>query len=144
MAHKRTELRAALVGLLTGTGPAYATSVDDKVYTNRIHNTAKEKLPAIFIHDADESASLTTLPGRRYQRTWTVRIEAIIEASQTGYDTTLDALVSEIETLLHNNPTLDVAGVPNGLTYTGTEIVYEPANKTIGSATLTYEIKYLA
>lgn len=140
MAHKRTEIRDALVAMLTGTGPTYATAADARVYANRVHGQFTNKLPSINIVDGQESATPRDIRSTQYVRTWTVQIELRIEDS-SGYDTTLDDLAKEVEDLISANRT--ISGKATSSKYTGTEPSFEQAEKTIGKSVLTYEITYV-
>lgn len=141
MPHQRTTVRNALIDLLKGTAPSYATNAQDRVYANRVHNLATSKLPAIIVSDEEENATPRDASGRLYYRTWSVNIEAFIEAT-SNYATTLDNLVLQIEDLLKANPNISSTAI--GTIYISTQFSFEPAEKPIAKATINYQIKYIS
>lgn len=142
MSHKRTDIRTALVALLTGTSPTYATSAQANVFSNRVRNISEAKLPAINILDQPETATPRDIRSALYIRTWTIKIDLIIE-STNNYDSDLDDICLEIETLINSDRTL--GGLCITINYLGTEPEYDDSGqKTIGHASMNYEIKYIA
>ena len=138
--HKRTSIRNALVALLTGTGPSYATSAGAKVYSNRAKKT--NGLPNIKIHDEQETAQPRDIRSSNYIKKITMNIEITV-AGREDYDTTLDNLAQQVEDLMASDRTL--GGTASGVIYTGTDLNFEDGGDdgTTGKATLTYEITYL-
>lgn len=140
MAHRQTDIRNALVSLLTGTAPTYATNAQSRVYTNRVHNLPTNKLPAIIIHDGPEQAIPYGNHHTKFIRTWSVRIEVKIESS-TNYETTLDDLTKQVEDLILANYTL--GGITTKIIYTGADPTYETGEKTLGSKDINFDIQYI-
>lgn len=139
MSHKRTDIRNALKDLLTGSSPTYATSAGANVYTNRVYNHSKIKLPTINIFEESESANTRDANTRLYSRTLTMKIEVRVEANE-DWDEALDDILLQIEDLIAANRQL--GGKVSASKYTGTEFQFEPGEKMIGLGTLTYELIY--
>lgn len=141
MPHQRTTIRNALIDLLKGSAPTYATNAQERVYANRVHNLATSKLPAIIVYDEEETALPRDASSTTFYRTWSVNIEAFIEAT-SNYATTLDNLTLQIEDLLKANRS--ISGTATGAVYISTQFSFEPAEKPLAKATLNYQIKYLS
>jgi hypothetical protein len=142
MSHKRTEIRNALVALLTGTAPTYATDCDDRIYANRSVNLAQSKLPAIRIFDESESAVPLDQNGSRFIRTLNTRIEIIVQGT-SGIDTDLDDIAKQVEDLISANRS--ISGHATAAIYTSTELQFDSSGQNpIGLAVLNYQIKYLS
>ena len=142
MGHKRTLIRNALVSKLIGTAPRYATDAEDRVYPNRTQSLAKSKLPAIKIFDESESAADTALSISRYLRTIETRIEIYIDQT-ANLDATLDDLAKQVEDIISADRS--IGGTASGATYVSTQIELDNSgDKTVGVATLNYQIKYLS
>lgn len=146
--HNRSEIRAALVALLIGEdltdplNPVYATSVMDKVYSNRAYNVQAEECPVIIIRDGSESAIPRDIRSTVYQRTWTVKIEVKVESATA--ETDLDTILEQIETAMNSDRKL--SGKASSVAYLGID---EPefdssGSVTIGKTAINYEIKYLS
>lgn len=140
MAHKQTDIRNALVSLLTGTAPTYATAAENRVFTNRVHNLPANKLPAIIIHDGPELATSYGNQHTKYIRTWSVRVEVKVEAS-TNFEAAVDALTKQVEDLILTNYSL--GGLATKIVYTGAEPTYETGEKTQGSKDINFDIQYI-
>lgn len=140
MSHQRTNIRNALVTLLTGTGPTYATDADTRVYANRTHNL--NVLPAIVVYDEQETATPRDLRGTQYIRTVNTKIEITVEAN-TSYESALDTICKQVEDLISADRS--ITGTASTSVYINTELIFDGSGeKTIGKATLHYEIKYLS
>jgi hypothetical protein len=141
MSHKRTDIRNALKTILLGTAPSYATDAEDRVYTNRTYNVQKSKLPAIIIHDETEIAIYLDMRTARLNRKVTMNVTALVTAS-SDYDTELDDLCKQVEDTINSNRFLN--GTCIGTLLQKTDFLFEAGEKTIGQATLTYEIQYIS
>lgn len=140
MAHKRTDIRTALVSLLKGTAPGYATDADQRVFANRTHNL--NQLPAIVIYDEQETASPRDLRSTQYIRTINTKIEITVEAT-TSYDSALDDICKQVEDLISADRS--ITGTASTSVYINTELIFDGSGeKPVGKATLHYEIKYLS
>ncbi len=138
MSTTKTEVRTALLTLLKGTEPDWATSAEDNVSTNSTESL--DSLPAIEIQDAPETAQKRDVSSTSYIRDWQIRIELTVE-SNVGYDEDLDDLEKEVHDLIMANQRL--SGKAIGITYTGSEPLYDHAGqKVIGKLVLNYTIKY--
>jgi hypothetical protein len=140
MSHKRTDIRNALKAMLLGTGPAYATDAEDRVYTNRAYNIQSAKLPVILIHDESETATQRTNGPANYLRKLILKVECLVTAS-TDYDSDLDDLCKQVEDLISADRS--ISGTCSASLYQGTELKFDTGSKPIGQAILTYEITYL-
>ncbi len=140
MSHQRTTIRNALLAILKGTTPTWATAASDNVYTNRVHNLNNTKLPAILINDGSETASPRDLRSALYIRKLTMKIEIKVEAT-SGYDEDLDDIAKQIEDLISSDRTL--SGTASTCQYIGMEPSFDAGEKVIGILTLTYEIQYI-
>jgi hypothetical protein len=142
MSNNRTNIRNALVALLTGTAPSYTTLCEDRIYPNRSHNIAKAKLPAMRIFDESESGSPADLSSKRYRRKISTRIEILVESS-TNLDSTLDTIAGQVEDIIAADRSLN--GTALAATYISTELQFDSSGeKKLGLAVLNFQIDYLA
>lgn len=140
MGHKRTDIRNALVSLLKGTAPSYATSAGLKIFSNRTHNIPSSQLPAIIVYDEQEVSVTQDMRQLVSQRRLQMKVDIRVKATE-GYDTALDNIAKQVEDLIKANPQL--SGTAMGAVYQSTELSFEAAEEgTIGLAILTYEINY--
>ena len=135
MAHQRTTIRNALKAMLTGT-----TAAGTSVYANRAFNLDKAKLPTIHIYNDPETISDRTMGNQRLLCKSIIKIDLTV-ANSSNVDTVLDDLCKEVEDIIKEDRRLQ--GTCSASQYTGMEPQFDPAEKTIGRATLTYEITYL-
>jgi hypothetical protein len=135
MAHQRTTIRNALKAMLLNN-----TYADNRVYANRAFNIDKAKLPAIHIYDESEAISDRVLNAQRLLRKITMKIDLRVTSSSTS-DTDLDDLSKQVEDIISADRRL--SGTCSSSIYQGMETSFEIGEKTIGRATLTYEITYL-
>lgn len=94
MAHVRKSIRDDIVTNLTG-----LTTTGSNVFESRIYPAHVSKLPALFIYVKSESSQPSTMGTRRYERTVTFSVEALVYAT-SGYDNTLDTIAKEVEVAL--------------------------------------------
>jgi hypothetical protein len=141
MSHQRTFIRNALVTLLKGSSPTYATNVSDRVYPNHTNNIASANLPAIIIYHDNETATPRDLRSASYIRTLIFKIEIIVEGTN-GYDKDLDDICIQVENLI--NTDRSITGTATSTKYISTDLIFDGSGKqTIGKATLTYEVNYI-
>jgi hypothetical protein len=94
MAHLRKQIRDNIKTTLTG-----LNSTSSNVFLGRVHPVGEDKLPCLFIYTDEEESGPTTMGARRYERTVTVSIDAIVQAN-SGYDDELDQIALEVEEAL--------------------------------------------
>lgn len=135
MAHKRTDIRNALKAMLTDT-----TDAQDKVYVNRPYNIDKAKLPAIHIYDESETIGTRDIGAARFLRKITTKIDLLVTGS-TQVDTDLDDLAKQVEDIINADRRLQATC--SSAIYQGIDTTFEVGEKSVGKATLTYEITYL-
>jgi hypothetical protein len=138
MSHKRTDIRKALVQILTG-----STDAGNRVYSNRTTPWASSKLPAINVVTGSEEATPRDIRASTYIRKVTFNIE-IHSTVDSDVDDALDDLAADVEAAIDADRTL--MGTANaGSIYKGTEILIDDTGgeKPIGKAILTYEIQYI-
>lgn len=115
-----------------------ATAAGVRVYANRVHN--KQVNPCILIYDEQESATPRNIGAAQYIRKLTMKIECTVETN-TNYDTVLDDLTKQVEDLIVADRS--ISGTATSSLYISTELKFEPSEKTVGQAILTYEITYI-
>lgn len=137
MAHKRKEIRAAIVTLLSG-----ATDADTRVYSNRTRPINNSQLPAINVVTLNEEAEPRDIRPTSYIRTMKLNIELYVEANDTP-DDELDDFAEDVEAIMLAN--LKITGLAISTVYQATEATFDDAGgeKPIGKLVLTYEIKYI-
>jgi hypothetical protein len=135
MTHKRTDIRSAVVTLLTN-----ATSVGANVFKNRSVPLWDIPLPCILVYGKQEQAeALSHLPTPTVRKL-ELAIDIRAEATQT-LDDTLDNLAAEVEAVMNANESL--SGNVQSLNLQSTEIDIGTVNeKPVGAVRLTYEVIY--
>jgi hypothetical protein len=138
MANNRSAIRAAAKALLSGETDALAN-----VYTSRTSPLWQTELPAILIYTESEEAVPESMRANpRSIRTLQLTIHAKVEATE-DVDDDIDALLTEIETLMSAQSS--IGGTVLGSTLTNTEIrVEHDGQKDVGVGVLTYECKYIS
>lgn len=138
MPHKRKDIRDAIQTLLVN-----QTSAGDRVYINRTKLLDKVKLPAILIYIDTETAITRDIRNTSSIRTLVALIQIVASGKDDATDDTLDDVALEIETIMYANPSISAKAL--GATYTGTEFERDNQGESkIASASLSYEIKYIA
>lgn len=135
MSHARTQIKQAIVNLLTS-NIGTATIIQSRVYP-----LEDSKLPAILIYARQETITEMTLSKPRTQyRTLSLVLEGIVKAN-SNLDSTLDNLALQIEQVLAVNTTL--SGLAKDIILKDTEIQYhDEGDKPYGTMILTYHISY--
>lgn len=137
MANNRVAIRAALSALLSGN-----TNADTNVFINRGSPLWKTEFPAILVYTKEESATPESIQVRRYIRDLQLLIDVKVQATDAS-DDALDAVVSQVETIMADNSS--ISGTVLSSILSKTEIsVNSDAEEDIGVATLTYECKYIS
>ncbi len=107
MSHARTQIRNAVVTLLTG-----LTTTDDRVFTSRVHPLSEQELPALLVFVDEESIERQTIHAPALlSRSVAIRVECV-SALASGLDDDLDQMALEVEHAIAGNPTL--TGIFNG------------------------------
>lgn len=135
MAHIRTDIRNALKAKLL-----FVTNAEDRVYVNRAYDIEKAKLPAIHIYDESETISDRVLNVQRLIRKVTMKIDLLVTNS-SDVDTDLDDLSKQVEDIISADRR--ISNTCSASFYVGMETSFDRGEKTVGRATLTYEITYL-
>lgn len=101
MSHARTQIRQAVVALLTG-----HTAAGSRVYTSRVYPLDDPKLPALLVSTPQESMGNPTMQRpRTQQRTPQLVIEGYVKA-RGDIEAEADALAVEVEKIIGADPTL--------------------------------------
>ncbi len=142
MAHKREEIRKAVLALLnTPVSMVYPTDAGANVYANRVAPLWQSELPAILIYVRNETAVRRALNSRQSLRNLNLVIEAYAEAND-AVDDQLDDLATQIENIISANPSLTATAL--GAVLTETEITLDDSGeKLLGKLTLNFEVQYI-
>ncbi len=98
MTHKRTTIRNALVSRLSGLATCGA-----RVFPSRLRTLAAAEVPAILVSTEGETEDKPLLlGGLPMERALDVRVDIVVKAS-TGYETTADTILTEIEGALFDS-----------------------------------------
>lgn len=137
-AHPRQLIRAAVVAALL----AGNTVAEDRVAATRIVRWRTRDLPAVAVYTLSESvdpASHLTAP-RELERTVDVAIEGAV-LGPDGVDDALDLLATEVERVMHADPTL--GGTAGDAVLLSTEIdLFEDGAGVVGVVRLVYGVTY--
>lgn len=132
MAHPRTEIRQAVVTLLTG-----ATVAGARVYDTRVIPHKRTELPAIAVYTASEAVELSQEAPRRRRRVVALTIEAAVVTTATSAERQLDDLALEIEAALDLDETFTGTADDSLLESTETEVM-EDGDRLIGLLTMSF------
>jgi hypothetical protein len=136
MAHKRSDIRSALVSIISGN-----TNAGTNVYANRSIPTWQSELPVILIYVQNETATRRAISSSQSIRDINVRIE-IIEEDNDTLDSALDAIALQVENLLEANTNLNATA--SSIVLTGTDIETDAiGEKLVGKCILNYQVKYI-
>lgn len=134
MAHKRSQIRTAVVNAVTG----LATTAG-RVYASRVWPTDDSALPCLLVNTDSEQVSRVAL-GRTDRRV-RVAIRAIAKLS-ASLDATLDQIALEVEVAMQANASL--GGHAADLELTDIEIEMDALDKPVGVLTLAYAVTYFS
>lgn len=136
MSHQRTEIRNAIVTLLSG------ISGVQQVYPSQTRRLYAAELPAILVYTKSEAAEIFIEAPREYKRTMKLAIEVVAKAGEEDdLDNTLDDICKEIETRIFRNETLN--GLVSDLKYSDTEIDFVPdGDQPVGAGRITFDCEY--
>lgn len=114
MAHLRTQIRNALVALLTD-----LPTTADRVFPGQIYPLGPEQLPALLVHVDDEEIEALTIHGpAQLSRTVTIRVECVTQLSE-GLEDEMDEMALEVEHAVASDASLggllNSVLVPNGI-----------------------------
>lgn len=126
MSHVRTQIRAAVVGLLTG-----LATTGSRVFQSRMRPQTGDALPCLLISTADEDIAPTTSLGGALDRTLQLVVRGF--AAGATCDSTLDQIAFEVETVL----------LPEGYVLRRIETDFDDElDKPVGEIRLTFETLY--
>jgi hypothetical protein len=135
MAHMRTQIRDALVTLLTG-----LSTTGNNVFKSRVEQIPDSKLPALNIVTNNEDVALTTVGTKVYEKNLTVAIFVKCKATD-DVDEVIDQVMLEVEPVLAANPTL--GGLITDITLTAADAETRlEAEKETGQGVLAYIANY--
>jgi hypothetical protein len=138
MANNRKAIREAISDLLIAADTAAASNV----FSNRKQKLSLSELPAIIIYSEEEPIDPKSQRATQYTRTYQVRIDLKIQASD-NVDDDLDDFCAEVETAMIANSSL--TGTVLGHIQTNTQLsVEEDGEQDIGVASLSFECKYIS
>jgi hypothetical protein len=135
MSHQRTEIRNAVVALLTG-----ATAAGTRVFGKRNAPHWEIGYPCILVYGREEAARSSGNVPAPSERNWRLLIDAFVAGDDL--DTAMDDLSLEIENKIKSDPTLGRRVL--SLNLIGTE--QEDGSNghiPIGGSRLTYEVTYV-
>lgn len=137
MSHKRTQIRAAFVSLLTG-----ETSADDRVYSSRVRPIWNEELPALNVWTDEETAEILNEQPRIYRRTLQVVIEAYTNMKE-DVDLNLDLLSDQIGYTVDTHDLFSLKEHVAEIIYTGSQYsISGEGTKQAGVAILRFDVIY--
>lgn len=131
MSHVRTQIRDAVVTVLTG----HVT-----VSASRLYPLAESDLPVVLVYTDDEQIDADGSAFAILERRLTLVLEVVAQATGT-VDVTLDGLLATVETRMATVPTL--GGVAMAVVPASIEVsASTDGSKPIGRARLTYTVLY--
>ena len=135
MAHVRTQIRDALVALLTG-----LATTGSRVHSARVNAVPETPALSVFVDEEEIELAVVTDP-LQLSRAVNVRVEchsALID----GLDDKLDQMALEVEQAVAADPTL-TGWLTDVLRPTGIEVDRTPRGETpIGKLTITFAASY--
>lgn len=137
MSHARTQIRNAVVALVTG-----LASTADRVYVSRLHPLPKDKVPALRVFVDDETIQRGTIHDpSMLQRVVTIRIDCVSALSE-GLDGDLDQMALEVEEAIAADSNLGGL-LSSGLIPSGIELDRSgEGEKDVGILTVVFECEY--
>ena len=136
MSHARTQIRQAVVALLTGN-----TEAGNRVFSSRVHPLDDAKLPALLVFTPSDDVEKPSMQRPRTQhRNLQLVIEGYVKA-RGDIDAEADALAQEVETIIGSNPTLGGLAKDAMLVSTTTQLSGE-GEKPVAVVTLTFVVLY--
>lgn len=139
MAHQRKVIRDKVRDLLLG-----KTAAGTRVYATRVLPLRKVEVAALAVYTTDERVaqeSRATAP-RELTRDLSLVIEGMALATPgVSVDDALDALILQVEAVMHADPRLGGTAVDSILDTTETEII-EDGDRPMGWFALTYSVVY--
>ena len=142
MAHERQDIRDAVIALLKGTAPDYATAAEARVFPSRMAPLRTVELPAISVYTDNETvdpASGNSAP-RELKRTVELVIEAWVRATSDVEDA-LDDFALEIETALDADTEFNDTAYSSSLDSTEIGLKLD-GDKPMGCVRLKYSVTY--
>lgn len=138
MSHGRTQIRAALAGILTG-----LELTADRVFINRVYTVTDAELPCLIINtDSEQIVAATLKPPRIQERQLAVTVRVLARATVL-LDETLDAILAEIETVIAANRTLNCTASDCRVDHIDISF-YDGAEQPTGQALVTLLIDWIA
>jgi hypothetical protein len=136
MTHARTQIRQAVLALLTG-----STTAGSNVFEARVYPIDEPKLPALLVYTKQETVGEQSMSRPRTQhRELVVTVEAYVK-SRGNIDQDTDTLALEVEKLIAADPTL--AGLVKDTALDTTETQFsDDGEKPIAVAVLTFSVLY--
>lgn len=136
MSHIRKQLRDAVITRLTG-----LTSTGANVFPGRIYPIGSDKMPGLLVYTNDEvSAPITSGNPRRYERTVTLEVQALVQVTDS-YEDDLDEIAVEIEEAVADD--LGWGGIAEDTRLVMTEKEFSAEAKiSTARMTLKFEIDY--
>lgn len=136
MTHARTQLRQAVVSLLTGN-----TTAGNRVYSSRVYPLDEPKLPALLVFTPQDDMEKPSMQRPRTQhRNLQLVIEGYVKA-RGDIDVEADALALEVEELIGSDPTLSGLAKDAMIVSTTTQLSGE-GDKPVAVVTLTFVVLY--
>lgn len=138
--HERQAIRDAVVTLLTGTAPNFATSAEQRIFKTRLAPVRASELPAISVYCDNETVTDNQSSPRELTRTMTVAIDGWARATE-NVDDALDDLALEIETAMDSSTELLDTAYSAVLTTTEVGIKLD-GDRPMGCVHLEYTVVY--
>lgn len=142
--HLRAQIRAAAVAALSGT-----TAAGTRVYATRRTPLQAEQMPAVLVYALAEDAAAETMAPPRVLSRWLDLVIEGVAQDNTALDLTLDALASEIETVIGGalaNPASPLRALARAGDLSRTEVGLRPPQSPdeagTGHIVLTYRVNY--
>ena len=136
MAHKRKDIRAAVLTMLTG-----ATDAGANVFSNRTYNYEQAELPSLNINLDSETAVPRSLSSRQSIRNIKMRIEVRAEAND-DVEGILDDIATQIEDIFEQDRSLSGTAISTIYQQTENE-VDSNGERIVGKMILTFEVQYI-
>lgn len=145
MAHKRKQIREAIVALLKADAPLTALVGASQIYESRVETIWKTSLPAIAVYTRNETSEDFSQYDRILDRTLELAIEIVVDGTSdaANIDDQLDDISEAIENILLNSANLVNSDKWQDIAYTGFEATFlGEGAKQVGAGRMEFEIKY--
>lgn len=137
MTHARTQIRNAVTSALTG-----LATTGSNVFQSHVYPIGEDQLPGLTVHTVQETQELVSRSsnGTKVKRVMNLAVSAYVKDG-SGYDTTVDSILVEVEEALQGDATLQ--GLVKFITPRDLSIDFSgDGDAPVGIASQTFEVEY--